>query len=96
MILKFVLPPLPVSVGIEPVYGMVSVPCRTGLRRTETEIENPRPESDAAKPPIEGQDLGNCQAETRVFEPRPQECRRFSRSRISHRGDRTVWLTRPA
>src|SRR6266404_4151883 len=70
----------------------VSVTCRTGLRRAETEIEKWRAETGAANPPIRDRESGNCRPETRAHLPNPRECRQLSHTRKSHRRDRIGWL----
>jgi hypothetical protein len=72
------------DVRLEPV----SVTCRTGLRYAETEIGNWRAETGAAKPPIHDRKSRNCRPETRVCQPNPRECRRFSHTGKSPCRDR--------
>ena len=70
----------------------VSVTYRTGLGYAETEIGKWRPETGAAKPPVQRRNSRICQPETPARQPNPRECRRFSHTRKEHSGDRTGWL----
>jgi len=70
----------------------VSVPYRTGLWHVETEIGKWRAETGAVKPPVQTWNSRICRPETRARQPNRRKCRRFSRTRKSHSGDRTDWL----
>ena len=63
----------------------VSVTYRTGLGYAETEIGKWRPETGAAKPPVQRRNSRICQPETPARQPNPRECRRFSHTRKEHR-----------
>jgi hypothetical protein len=72
----------------------VSVSYRTGLRLAKTEIGKWPPETCARKPPIQGTRPGILAPETRGFQPKPREGRRFSHTWKPRRRDRTGWLGR--
>ena len=61
----------------------VSVTYRTGLGYAETEIGKWRPETGAAKPPVQRRKSGICRPETWAHQHNPRECRQFSHSRKS-------------
>ncbi len=70
----------------------VLVTTRTGLGMPKTEIGQWRAETGAARPPVQSRKSRICRPETRARQPNTGKCRGFSRTRKSHRRDRTGWL----